>query len=533
MKKHYKLSLIGKIIILVGILLFVGIVAIATMFVRKFIKTNQINSQSSVTAFESDSYQNLAQTGEDGSAEQITDSVQARGYCNSFAGYTAAIVANGGNTTQAGSYFDQAGINVTINIEDNDDVIIEDFKNGKIDFFYMTVNKMPMVSKELEDAGIEIIIPYLTDTSTGGDGIVATSDYGSIMDLQNAKIAVARNSVSQAIPVYLFNRTNLDTNSLLGNFVEYDSTGEAVDAFLRGEVDAVSTWDMSTASKAEDSKILFTTADGENLVIDALVVNKKFATENPDVVTKIIDGTIAVVNDMNNGINVEQAYDTIRASIPDFANYDDTDMQEAINASKYLNYRQNLETFSVAQSIYSSFGEVWKQLGFEIDVSNVAELFDDSYLKSLESKWNNEKVVEETEVVATEEMLDNKEELLSKSAQILFNANTAELLTGYDENYVLLDEFVEIAKVFNRTVIMIEGNVSLTPGNSTTEADIVLSEMRAETVKQYLVENGIDAGRIVVKGNGGDNPIADNNTAEGRKLNRRVDLKIYKGESDN
>jgi len=53
-----------------------------------------------------------------------------------------------------------------------------------------------------------------------------------------------------------------------------------------------------------------------------------------------------------------------------------------------------------------------------------------------------------------------------------------------------------------------------------------LSERRAETVRNYLVANGIDSGRITTKGYGETMPIADNKTEEGRALNRRIEFKI-------
>lgn len=468
-------------------------------------------------------------------APLVTESfVKARGYCNSFAGYTAAIVANGGLETNPGSYYYENGLDVSIKIEDDDDVIIEAFKNGEIDFFFMTVNKMSLVCKELQDANKEVIIPYITDTSTGGDGIVANGDYNSISSLQNAKIGMARNSVSEAMLLWLFNvQSDIDVNAVINNFELYNSTQEAVDAFIRGEVSAVATWDLTSALRAEESHLLFSSRDAEYLVIDALVVDKTFAEQNPDVITAIIDGCITAVNDINNGVNVGEAYNIIRQAVPDFASYDDATMTELLNDSKQLGYEKNLEAFEIAPGIYNDFCTIWNQIGFDTNPEYVSSLFDDSYINNLSSKWRNaEATIASNDIIATDEVID-REALVSQTANLLFEANSAEFLQGYEEeDEAMLDEFVKIAKVLNRMVIKIEGNVSLTTGNTSSEFDYELSRMRAEHAKEYMVEHGIEGQRIIIVANGGDKPITTNETAEGRRANRNCIISFYQGETE-
>ncbi len=58
-----------------------------------------------------------------------------------------------------------------------------------------------------------------------------------------------------------------------------------------------------------------------------------------------------------------------------------------------------------------------------------------------------------------------------------------------------------------------------------TAHNMRLSKDRANSVKTYLVNSGVDAKRLKVKANGETNPVADNSTEQGRVLNRRVELK--------
>ena len=53
-----------------------------------------------------------------------------------------------------------------------------------------------------------------------------------------------------------------------------------------------------------------------------------------------------------------------------------------------------------------------------------------------------------------------------------------------------------------------------------------LSARRANAVGNVLINNGVSAGRIVTIGRGEDQPIASNQNAQGRALNRRVEIVI-------
>jgi outer membrane protein OmpA-like peptidoglycan-associated protein len=56
--------------------------------------------------------------------------------------------------------------------------------------------------------------------------------------------------------------------------------------------------------------------------------------------------------------------------------------------------------------------------------------------------------------------------------------------------------------------------------------NLKLSDKRANAVRNYLVENGIDTSRLTAKGYGQESPIDTNDTRAGRANNRRVEVKV-------
>jgi outer membrane protein OmpA-like peptidoglycan-associated protein len=74
--------------------------------------------------------------------------------------------------------------------------------------------------------------------------------------------------------------------------------------------------------------------------------------------------------------------------------------------------------------------------------------------------------------------------------------------------------------------LTIEGH---TDNSGSAEVNQALSEQRAKSVRDYLVNQGLTAGSVSAQGLGMNNPAADNGTAEGRQKNRRVEI-IVSGE---
>ncbi|MGA2781783.1 MAG: OmpA family protein [Smithella sp.] len=90
-----------------------------------------------------------------------------------------------------------------------------------------------------------------------------------------------------------------------------------------------------------------------------------------------------------------------------------------------------------------------------------------------------------------------------------------------------IKKVADIMKAYPGATVVIEGYTDNVDKFNNPENNIKLSLARANSVRQYLIDNfGIDASRIAAVGYGPDNPIASNDTKEGRQKNRRVQAVI-------
>jgi OOP family OmpA-OmpF porin len=102
---------------------------------------------------------------------------------------------------------------------------------------------------------------------------------------------------------------------------------------------------------------------------------------------------------------------------------------------------------------------------------------------------------------------------------IQFARDKAEIFAG---SKALLDEAAKVMKEFPDLRLEISGH---TDTQGAREHNLDLSKRRADAVKTYLVEKGVDESRLPTRGAGPDEPIADNKTEAGRAQNRRIEFK--------
>jgi outer membrane protein OmpA-like peptidoglycan-associated protein len=91
------------------------------------------------------------------------------------------------------------------------------------------------------------------------------------------------------------------------------------------------------------------------------------------------------------------------------------------------------------------------------------------------------------------------------------------------ESYKALNELVELLKAKPSMTIEIAGH---TDSDGDDDTNMKLSQERAASVVKYLISKGISSTRLTAKGYGETQPVASNDSEEGKKKNRRTEVRI-------
>ncbi len=124
----------------------------------------------------------------------------------------------------------------------------------------------------------------------------------------------------------------------------------------------------------------------------------------------------------------------------------------------------------------------------------------------------------------TKDSEDNtqRDSLIVLSGEVFFDFNSSQLRNELKSKLDSISKFLNKNKAFNASV---SGHTDNTGNES---YNLKLSEKRAENVALYLIDQGVEPDRISYVGMGSLKPVMDNSTEEGKRKNRRVEIKMSK-----
>jgi outer membrane protein OmpA-like peptidoglycan-associated protein len=234
-----------------------------------------------------------------------------------------------------------------------------------------------------------------------------------------------------------------------------------------------------------------------------------------------VDSTLVETN----SIEIIEEMDSLNVdlSIPDFQLNNDSTIhliirvfnkqtRERINANISFPKDDYLDSLTISKSIDIPITIKWQD-------SVVIHVFSDNYLPQKRNViFDNNRIG----IQLKEEFYLDSIEIgkIFQLKNVLFRRGTNELLS---DSYEVLDLVIEVLDNHEELNIEIAGH---TDNSGNAFLNQRLSEQRAVSIKNYLINAEIEKERITTIGYGGTKPIASNTAEETMKLNRRVEFKL-------
>lgn len=449
-------------------------------------------------------------------------------------GYVGGQYFNGGfKASKESRYYKDYGILVEFIVLDDFVASRKAWVSGEVDLLWVTADAYPTEVAPFVEQGLNPQFVFQSDWSRGGDAIVVVHGINNVADLRGKKIAVAAGTPSNTFLLLTLQAAGMEYND-----VKVVAMGNAIDAaaaFKSGSVDAAVVWspdDDDCVNSVVGSKVLTSTQAATHIIADGFFCTKAFLEKNQKEVANLVEGWMIGAAEVNTNPEArEKAVKILAAGLP---NTTEDWARNGIGKVRLTTYGDNVNFFALnssayrgvtGEALYNKMGKLYYAIGLApatfpawrtVSTASVIQS-----LRHLANMPGQE--AEGSMVFSTPKSEDfTAPALATKTLSVTF-ATGSDVL---DENAkVIIDMgFSDEARTFASAKIRIEGN---TDSTGSREANIALSQRRAQTVANYLITKyGFDPNRFVVVGNGPDKPISDNSTAEGKARNRRTDFSL-------
>lgn len=229
--------------------------------------------------------------------------------------------------------------------------------------------------------GVKLTIPLVLDTSTGADGLVATSSIKSFKDLKGKKVAL---DTTGGASYFWFNYELKKNNMKLSDVnVQSMSSGDAGSAFVAKKVDAAMTWQpwLDKANATSFGHVLMDSSASPGVIVDCLGLSSDFVKNNPKKVAGIIEGWNDALAYMKS--NPSDAYSIMAKVADEDASSLKTQMTTQIT---FYDKSGNKEFFGTASNkgpIYSladSANTIWRDAGLTTKNADVDSLINPTFV---------------------------------------------------------------------------------------------------------------------------------------------------------
>ncbi|WP_010250547.1 phosphate ABC transporter substrate-binding/OmpA family protein [Acetivibrio cellulolyticus] len=427
---------------------------------------------------------------------------------------------------------------------------IEALNKGEIQATEMSLPAFMKFQAKYPDAGV---IVGITDFSRGADGIVAKAEVKDLNDMEGRKVSFVADGTGKFILNKFLRLVGLRYQDI--EPIEREDMSQVIEDLKSGNADLIVSWspDMNiavneiNAANPGSVKVLITTKEVPDLVPTMLVVNKDYAQNNAGKVESFIKTWYAASKYVIE--KPDKAYEKLAELMTEKGEYGEVakkDVEASFKDIKLMSLNDNLSYFGVngnenkLDGIINDTVETWKRYGdIDLNFNLSQEVSSKGYLGNVK----NSEGIEELLVGAVDSEIsgsasqaeEKKKEFKQQDAQSI-EKNTERVAkvdippVYYDsgkatvkaESIAVLNQVKEMLSQFPEYYLIIDAHTD-TVGNN--ENNLKLSKDRADEVKKYLVQKGVDEKRIIARGWGEDRPIVPKESTEGDKAkNRRTEF---------
>ena len=460
---------------------------------------------------------------------------------NTWGGYAAMYYYNGGDTPSKDSrFYKEQGVQVGFVKIDDLEPSRAAWKSNDCQVLWVTADSFPTESADLAGLKPKIFIQY--DWSRGGDVAVGMGTVRNIQDLRGingrkVRVAAAKGSPSMTLLAKLLEAGNLRYSDI--EFIGIDSAPQAAEMFKSGKVDVAIVWspddkDCLDAQKSAGAHVLMSTKDVPYAIADVLYSKESVIGERRSDLVGFTAGVLTASAELNASQLVRKQAAAILAKA---MKQDVGFMELAVENVRFTTYGDNLSFFEMAsttrgsitgQELYNQMGATFAELGLAPNsLPSWRSLTDTSILEAVGAKLKatGDQAAEGAFKFSAPTAAEaNAEAFATKRVTVNFATDSAEL--DLVAKKMIDSALGGTAKSFASVRARIVGNTDNTGSASHNQE---LSERRAHAVAEYLVRTyGFDENRFTWRGDGPNNPVAPNATADGRAQNRRTDFELVK-----
>jgi OmpA-OmpF porin, OOP family len=309
------------------------------------------------------------------------------------------------------------------------------------------------------------------------------------------------------------------------------------------KVDGCATWtpgDKMVFDALTGFTDIISTKEFNNQMSTVLIVVKEWADKNQDVITNIMKSSFMASNQMKQFDDWKKKAAECVAKTFNLENADywykmfagqkaiKNGIEYNMGGSRVFNYADAMQYYGITdgvnryKAVYDQVSNYLSELnpaGFNQSVKRIVpyeEAVNLFYLKNINDIESGTATKSDYSKVATTQ-------IASGEWKINFKTGSAEINSSSNET---LKEIYNLLVQAEDSKLELEGH---TDNKGNESSNLTLSESRANSVKAYLIKKGISSNRFQsVSGKGQSEPVASNDTEEGRAQNRRVVIKLLK-----